>query len=170
MIPYDCQVLMLREVILLFTFFVLAHYSSGKIFLIFRHLILLRTVNFFISITEVRVEGIPCLRPRKRLGYWINLVGSSQASVNLSTRLAKKELNYFLYSIASWKPAHDYRFKFVAGLYYTNSIFVGGENRAGVLLGYEIKVAKDWYLIGHFISRNNDSALSVFGAMKTISK
>ena len=101
--------------------------------------------------------------------HWqINL--GAQAGINLSNRLSKKELNYFLYSLASWKPGHDHRFKFVVGTYYTNSMFVGGGNIAGLLAGYEIKVVSGWYLMGDFISGDNDSAVSVFGIMKTISK
>jgi hypothetical protein len=101
--------------------------------------------------------------------HWQFNLGS-QAGVNLSKKLEKKELNYFFYSLTAWKPGHDHRFKFLLGPYYTTTMFVGEGNRAGILAGYEIKVAEKWYLMGDFISGNNDAAVSVFGLMRTLSK
>ena len=93
-----------------------------------------------------------------------------QAGVNLSRNIENKELNQFTYGLVSWKPGQHHRVKLVAGPYYTNSMFVGNGNRAGILAGYEVKISRTWYLMGDFISGNNDSAVSVFGFMKTVSK
>ncbi len=101
--------------------------------------------------------------------HW-QINAGTQAGVNLSNHLKNKEVNYFFYSLLSWKPGSQHRFKFIAGPYYTNPMYVGNGNRTGIMAGYEIKLVNGWYLMGDFISGNNDAAVSVFGFMKTMSK
>lgn len=94
----------------------------------------------------------------------------SQAGVNLSSRLRNKKLNYFFYGLVSFKPGKQHRLKLILGPYYTTPMFVGSGNRAGVLAGYEMKIRSGWYLMGDFISGNNDAGVMVLGLVKTVSR
>ena len=49
-------------------------------------------------------------------------------------------------------------------------MFVGTGNTRGVLLGYEYKLSKRWYLMGDWISGRNDAAVAVIGGMFNVSK
>ncbi|CAN5236291.1 hypothetical protein BH09BAC3_BH09BAC3_23770 [soil metagenome] len=101
--------------------------------------------------------------------HWqINL--GNQAGVNLSGQLENKELNYFLYGLLSFKPGKQHRLKLLVGPYYTNRMYVGNGNRAGIMAGYELKLVNGWYLMGDIISGSNDAAVFVFGVTKNISK
>ncbi len=97
----------------------------------------------------------------------INL--GSQLGFNLSSRIANKKINYFAYTIGIFHFM-QHRGKLVGGLYQTNKMYVGGGNDFGVMAGYEIKLAKRWYLMGDWISGNNDASVSVIGGMFNLSK
>ena len=93
----------------------------------------------------------------------------AQAGHNLSNRLENKELNYFTYGMGSyyWKGGKS---RVVAGIYHANQMFVGDGNTVGIMLGYEINLSKRWYLMGDWLSGNNDSSVGVIGGMYNVSK
>jgi hypothetical protein len=98
---------------------------------------------------------------------WAVNVGT-QTGFNLSNKLQNKQLAYYHYGLVSYqiKPGR----KFVAGPYVTNRMFVGNGNNVGMQVGYEWKLNKNWYLMGDFISGNNDAAVFVPGIMYNVSK
>jgi hypothetical protein len=98
--------------------------------------------------------------------HWAVNLGT-QSGVNLTNSTDKIQLAYFHYGLLSYqvKPGA----KILFGPYATNQQYVGAGNRAGIQMGYEWKVAKDFYLMGDFISGNNDSAVLVPGIMYNVS-
>jgi hypothetical protein len=94
----------------------------------------------------------------------------AQAGFNLSSRLSNKELNYFLYALGSYHFGKQHGSKLVAGLYKGNRMFLGNGNPQGVMLGYEIKLSKRWYLMGDWMSGSNDASVAVIGGMYNVSK
>jgi len=97
----------------------------------------------------------------------INL--GTQVGVNLDRDLSDKELAFFNYAMGVWYFM-DKKSRIVGGMYHTNRMFVGQGNDIGVLLGYEIKVAKRVYLMGDWLSGSNDAAVGVIGAMYNAGK
>ena len=93
----------------------------------------------------------------------------SQVGFNLSRKVKNKELNYYTYGIGVYHFMKG-KSRIVGGLYKTNQMFVGEGNTFGALLGYEVKIAKKWYLMGDWSSGNNDSSVAVLGAMFNASK
>lgn len=93
----------------------------------------------------------------------------TQIGSNLSSRLSNKELAFFNYGLGVFYFMNK-KSRIIGGLYHTNRMFVGQGNTFGALLGYEIKVAKRFYLMGDWLSGNNDSSVGVFGAMYNVSK
>jgi hypothetical protein len=93
----------------------------------------------------------------------------SQIGWNLSNRIENKEINYFFYGIGVYY-FHNRKSRIVGGLYKTNTMFVGQGNTFGALVGYEINLSKRWYLMGDWISGNNDSSVGVFGGMYNLTK
>jgi hypothetical protein len=91
----------------------------------------------------------------------------TQSGFNLTSKTDRIDPAYFHYGLVSYqaKPGG----KFLIGPYVTNQQYVGAGNRTGVQMGYEWKVAKDFYLMGDFISGNHDSAVMVQGVMYNIS-
>jgi hypothetical protein len=92
----------------------------------------------------------------------------TQAGVNVSNRLANKEFNYFAYTIGSYHFMKGSRV--VGGIYQTNRMFVGTGNTFGYLAGYELKLTKRLYLMGDWVSGNNDGSVAVLGGMYNLSK
>ncbi len=97
---------------------------------------------------------------------WSANVGT-QAGVNLTSSIDKIQPAYFHYGLLSYQVKSGAKILF--GPYATNQQYVGVGNRTGVQMGYEWKVAKDFYLMGDFISGNNDSAVLVPGMMYNVS-
>lgn len=93
----------------------------------------------------------------------------SQVGYNLSNRIQNKELNYFLYGIGIYYFMKG-KSRIVGGIYQTNQMFVGTGNTFGGMLGYEIKLSKRWYLMGDWVSGNNDSSVGVIGGMYNLSR
>ena len=87
----------------------------------------------------------------------------TQAGVNLSRHLERKQLNYFNYGLVHHHFGPGRRI--IAGGYLSNPMFVGEGNRGGVLVGYEWKLAEKWYLMGDWLSGRNDTGAGVIGAM-----
>lgn len=91
-----------------------------------------------------------------------------QAGPNLTNVLNQWKANYFLYSILAFEPKKGIRF--IGGAYHTNANYVGEGPRNGVLLGYEAKLNKHWYLMGDWISGSNESGVAVIGGMYVLNK
>jgi hypothetical protein len=49
-------------------------------------------------------------------------------------------------------------------------MFVGDGNTFGFKAGYEFKLLKRWYLMGDWVSGNNDASVMVLGGMYNITK
>jgi hypothetical protein len=49
-------------------------------------------------------------------------------------------------------------------------MFVGQGNTFGAMLGYELKLSKRWYLMGDWVSGNNDASVAVIGGMYNLTK
>lgn len=93
----------------------------------------------------------------------------TQSGFNLSQRISNKEFAFFNYGLGVYYFDNK-KSRIILGGYQTNRFFVGQGNEIGVLFGYEIKVAKRFYLMGDWLSGDNDSAVGVFGAMYNLSK
>lgn len=93
----------------------------------------------------------------------------TQVGVNLSNKIERKELAYFNY-ILGVHYFMDKKARIVGGAYQTNEMFVGEGNKTGIMLGYEIRVAKNLYLMGDWMSGNNDSSSAIIGGMYNIGK
>ena len=97
----------------------------------------------------------------------VNLGG--QVGWNLSNKVSNKEVNFFTYGLAAYY-FKDGKSRIVGGVYQTNQEFVGQGNTFGAVLGYEISLSKRWYLMGDWISGDNDSSAGVFGGMYNLTK
>jgi len=97
----------------------------------------------------------------------INL--GTQVGFNISSRVSNKELAFFNFGIGVFYFM-DKKSRIVGGVYQTNEMFVGQGNTTGVMLGYEVKLTDKFYLMGDWISGNNDSSVGVFGGMYNIGK
>ena len=98
---------------------------------------------------------------------WSLNVGT-QTGFNLSSNSSKIQPAFLHYGLATYqfKPGR----KLLVGPYFTNQQYVGMGNRAGIHAGYEWKLNKKWYLMGDFISGNNDSSVLVTGVMYNVNK
>ena len=98
---------------------------------------------------------------------WSVNIGT-QTGMNLSNNTANIRPAYLHYGLASYqvKPGR----RLLVGPYVTNNQYVGAGNNAGIHAGYEWKIDKKWYLMGDFISGNNDSSVLVTGFMYNASK
>lgn len=93
---------------------------------------------------------------------------SGQAGANISAKLAHKQLNYFASCFAVYHIFKGSRI--VGGVYKANNMFVGDGNTLGFIVGYELKLSKRFYLMGDWISGDNESSVGVLGAMYNIGK
>jgi len=93
----------------------------------------------------------------------------TQFGYNISRKIQNKELNYFTYGLGVFHFM-NHKSRIVAGLYQTNRMFVGQGNTFGTMLGYEIKLSKKWYLMGDWISGDNDAAVAVLGGIYNLTK
>ena len=92
----------------------------------------------------------------------------TQIGVNLSNKLENKQLNNFNYGIITYHLNKGSRV--LGGIYHGNHMFLGKGNDTGLLLGYEIKLSKKWYLMGDWISGRNNEGVAVLGGMYNVSK
>lgn len=93
----------------------------------------------------------------------------TQIGYNVSNKLMNKEINYFAYAMGIYHFMNK-KSRVVGGIYQSNQEFVGHGNTTGIMLGYEIKIAERWYLMGDWMSGNNDAAVAVIGGMYNASK
>jgi len=99
--------------------------------------------------------------------FKVNL--GTQVGFNLSNRISNIEINFYNYGLASYYIMKG-KSRIIGGVYHTTTEFVGQGNTFGALLGYEIKLSKRWYLMGDWVSGNNDSSVGVYGGMYNLSK
>lgn len=102
------------------------------------------------------------------ISHDVQINAGAQVGWNLSNKIQNKELNHFTYLITSYHI--NTGSKLVGGFYNTNEMFVGQGNTFGVMGGYELKLAKKWYIMGDWVSGNNDASVSVLGAMFNATK
>ncbi|SFE42653.1 hypothetical protein SAMN04488541_1001150 [Thermoflexibacter ruber] len=93
----------------------------------------------------------------------------TQTGFNLSRKISNKELAFFNYMLGVYYFMGK-KSRVVGGLYHTNDFFVGEGNNAGVMLGYEVKLSKRFYLMGDWISGNNIHSVAVIGGMYNASR
>lgn len=99
--------------------------------------------------------------------HWdLNL--GTQVGFNLSRKINNKELNHFSYGIAAYHFKEEC--KIIGGLYKTNEMYVGDRKTFGVMLGYEVKISKRLFLVGDWVSGNNDASVAVLGGTYNLSK
>jgi hypothetical protein len=98
-----------------------------------------------------------------KLSSRLNINAGLQAGYNLTNSLRDKEVNYYSYALGVYHFGKGSRV--VAGGYHGNRMFLGGGNTTGAMLGYEIKLHKRWYLMGDWVSGNNDAGVAVVGGM-----
>ena len=91
-----------------------------------------------------------------------------QIGVNLSEKLDNKELNNFNYALITHHIGKGSRV--VGGIYYGNRMFLGQGNDTGLVLGYEMKLNKRFYLMGDWVSGTNNEGVAVLGGMYNLSK
>ncbi|MBC7389546.1 MAG: hypothetical protein H7329_10070 [Opitutaceae bacterium] len=91
-----------------------------------------------------------------------------QIGYNLSNKVKNKEINYFAYGVFSYHLTES--FKIVAGGYKTNNMYVGKGITYGGMFGYELKVAKRWYLVTDWVTGDNDGSVLVMGGTVSVSK
>lgn len=108
------------------------------------------------------------LQKQFKISELFDLNAGGQVGWNLSNKINNKELNYFSYLIGTYHFQKSSRI--VAGLYKSNEMFVGEGNTFGMLAGYEIKLSKRWYLMGDWVSGNNDLSVMVLGGMYNVTK
>ena len=92
-----------------------------------------------------------------------------QGGYNLSDELEEMRFTFFNYALGVYHFM-DKKSRIVFGAYHTNDRFVGFGHDAGIMLGYEIKLGKRFYLMGDWLSGNHDSGAAVLGAMYNVSK
>lgn len=88
----------------------------------------------------------------------------SQMGFNISSRVSNKRLGFFHYGLAIF-PFMKGKSRIVSGAYFANKHYLGRGNHSGFMLGYELKLSKRWYLMGDWISGNNDLSCAVLGLM-----
>ncbi len=104
-----------------------------------------------------------------KLSEYLDVNLGSQIGYNLSKKVMRKKLNYFAYGMGIYHFMKG-KSRIVGGLYQSNQMYVGIGNTFGAMLGYEIKLSKRWYLMGDWVSGNNDAAVAVIGGMLNASK
>jgi hypothetical protein len=97
---------------------------------------------------------------------WAANIGT-QSGVNLTGYSEKVQPAYFHYGLLSYQVQPGR--KLLIGPYMTNNQYVGSGNTVGIQMGYEWKVTDKFYLMGDFISGNNESAVLVPGIMYNVS-
>ena len=95
----------------------------------------------------------------------INL--GTQSGINLTGNKENIQPAYFHYGLLSYQVKLGR--KLLIGPYITNNQYVGSGNTVGIQMGYEWKVTDKFYLMGDFISGNNESAVLVPGIMYNVS-
>lgn len=109
------------------------------------------------------------LQKQFNLNEEFDLNFGTQFGYNLSSRIQNKELNYFTYGIGVYHFMQG-KSRIVGGIYQTNQMYVGNGNTFGAMLGFELKLSQDFYIMGDWVSGNNDASVAVIGGMYNASK
>ncbi len=93
----------------------------------------------------------------------------TQVGPNLTTNISNKRIAHFTYATLKWKALKSGFI--IAGPYFTNRVFTGGESHTlGWMFGYKIPLTKRFALMGDLISGQHKKSVSTFGAMYDIGK
>ncbi len=98
---------------------------------------------------------------------WAVNIGT-QSGFNISSNTSNIQPAYLHYGLIGYQVKQGR--KLLIGPYLTNQQYVGAGNKWGIHAGYEWKLTDKWYLMGDFISGNNDSAVLVPGVMYNVGK
>lgn len=109
------------------------------------------------------------LQKQFNLNEEFDLNFGTQLGYNLSSRIQNKELNCFTYGIGVYHFMQG-KSRIVGGIYQTNQMYVGNGNTFGAMLGFELKLSQDFYIMGDWVSGNNDASVAVIGGMYNASK
>ncbi|MCB1146824.1 MAG: hypothetical protein KDK38_08475, partial [Leptospiraceae bacterium] len=88
----------------------------------------------------------------------------SQAGFNLTDRGKDSRFGFFNYAVGVFY-FFDKKSRIVAGAYHTNNQYAGPGNNFGIVAGYELKITDYFYLMGDWISGNNESSSAILGGM-----
>lgn len=93
----------------------------------------------------------------------------TQVGPNLTTNIRNKRIAHFTYATLKWKAIRNGFL--IAGPYYTNRVFTGGEPHTfGWMFGYELPLTKRISLMGDLISGKHKKSSSTFGALYDFGK
>ena len=97
----------------------------------------------------------------------INIGG--QVGYNISDKLSNLRINYYICTIGLYNFMKG-KSRIISGIYKTNQMFVGDGKKFGLMFGYEIKLGKRWYLMGDWVSGNNEASVGVFGGTYNLTR
>lgn len=112
---------------------------------------------------------MPTAQKQFNLSPHVDVNIGTQFGVNLSNRIANKRAAYFNYAIGT-VYFMEKKSRLVGGVYQANRFFIGDGNDVGLLLGYEIKVSTNLYMVGDWVSGRNDAGVAVIGGMYNLGK
>lgn len=88
--------------------------------------------------------------------HWQTSIGT-QVGLNLVTNGTAPQPTHYTYSLLIWQP--KYHWRFVGGVYQSDWRLIGPGNSRGIMLGYEVPLSKNFYLMGDFISGDRKSVV-----------
>lgn len=112
---------------------------------------------------------MPSIQKQFQLSESFDVNFGTQSGINLADQWDEKEFAFFNYGIGIYHFMNK-KSRLIGGVYHTNRNFVGEGTHVGFLVGYELKIAPRTYLMGDWISGNNESSAAVIGAMYNVTK
>ena len=112
---------------------------------------------------------MPSIQKQFQLSESFDVNFGTQSGINLADQWDEKEFAFFNYGIGIYHFMNK-KSRLIGGVYHTNRNFVGEGSHVGFLVGYELKIAPRTYLMGDWISGNNESSAAVIGAMYNVTK
>jgi len=103
------------------------------------------------------------------LNHKLFLNVGTQAGINVTDKVVNKKLAFLNYALVRYQPSS--KGYFVAGPYFANEVYVGGNRptSTGLMAGYEYKLGKKWVLMGDFISGDHKKSQTVIGGGYNVS-
>lgn len=92
----------------------------------------------------------------------------TQMGINIAGRASDIRYSMYAYLLGVYHFGKHNRI--VVGAYGANPEFIGQGNAVGMMLGYEIKLSKRFYLMGDWKSGRNEGSVAVIGGMAVLSK